>query len=469
MIRFIFDRHAKLIEPSFEVQISLASFVRLYVLVTRGRSPLEQDIRNKLFELASNQPERRGARRIARRCSLRRSLDEYTGQPCHHYYQKETAMRMSIRLFLYVLLVSVSSACLSSQARSERQQETTKRIALKPAEYPSPPHWRASTPVRFEKLIVFPVISDEATDTSDLITLDEGLRAGTIAITELGANGRSRTIRPHERLSDNAEVNKLSVINNSGKTLVLIAGEMILGGKQDRIVGHDCIIESSNTAVPLDVFCVEHGRWSGGQAFGQSAGSSGSSSSTVGGSGSPTAVSAAPMALPNVREKAEAKKSQGDVWGAVAETVTVTAASSSTGALTSVYNDKRVNKQVDNYVQAFKDKFSGRNIVGVVAAVGGEVISADVFANHLLFQAYWPKMLKSYALQAVATTKVTAKEVSGADAEAFLTRVQGTSASDGRAGLYRLAENQSKEDASFELEYTKNKATLVHFNRVSKK
>lgn len=380
-------------------------------------------------------------------------------------------MRMSIRLFLSLLLISVSSACLSSQARSERPRETTKRIALKPGEDPSPPHWRVSSPVSFEKLTVFAVISDEAADTSDLITLDEGLRAGTVTITELGADGRSRTIRPHERLGDNAEVNKLSVINNSGKTLVLIAGEMILGGKQDRIVGHDCIIESSNIGVPLDVFCVEHGRWSGGPAFGQSGSSAGSSSGygSRAGSDSATAVSAAPMALPNVREKAEAKKSQGEVWTAVAETVTVTAASSSTGALTSVYNDKRVNKQVDNYVRAFKDKFSSRNIVGVVAAVSGKIISADVFANHLLFQAYWPKMLRSYALEAVATTKEAGPQVSGADAEAFLTRVQGTSESDGHAGVYRLAENQSKEGASFELEYTKNKATLVHFNRVSKK
>ena len=177
----------------------------------------------------------------------------------------------------------------------------------------------------------------------------------------------------------------------------------------------------------------------------------------------------APMALPNIREKAQAKKSQDEVWTAVAETVTVNATSTSTGTLKSVYQDKRVNTKLDGYERAFKGKLSAGNIVGVVAAIDGKIVSADVFANHSLFQAYWPKMLNSYALEAVSTTTAGAPQVSKTDAEAFLARVQGSSASDAHEGVYRLAENQSKADASFELEYTRKNPTLVHFNRVSKK
>jgi len=58
--------------------------------------------------------------------------------------------------------------------------------------------------------------------------------------------------------------------------------------------------------------------------------------------------------------------------------------------------------------------------------------------------------------------------VSETDAEAFLGRVQGDNASNAHEGVYRLAENQSSKDASFELEYTRKIPTLVHFNRVSK-
>jgi len=321
---------------------------------------------------------------------------------------------------------------------------------------------------------VFPVLADESIASADLITLDEGLRSGKVTITELGADGRSHTIN-RRQMGDSAEVNRLALTNKSGKALVLIAGEMILGGRQDRIVGHDCIIESSNNPVPLDVFCVEHGRWSGSVAFAERAGVASGSGRGVGSSsgastgGPPMMTMTAPLALPNIREKAQAKKSQDEVWTAVAETVTVTGTSTSTGTLKSVYQDKRVNTKLDGYERAFKGKLSAGNIVGVVAAIDGKIVSADVFANHSLFQAYWPKMLNSYALEAVSTIPAGAQQVSRTDAEAFLARVQGDDTSNAHEGVYRLAENQSTKDASFELEYTRKNPTLVHFNRVSKK
>lgn len=175
-----------------------------------------------------------------------------------------------------------------------------------------------------------------------------------------------------------------------------------------------------------------------------------------------------PMAVPNIREKAQAKKSQDEVWSAVSETVTVNAAASATLTLNSVYENKRVNRKLSNYERAFGNKLMNRNVVGVVAAVGGKIISADVFGSHSLFQAYWPKMLKSYALEAVSALPTRLQQVSRIDAEAFLSRAQGTGATDGKEGVYRLAENQSSADASFELHYTKKSPTLVHFNRVAK-
>ena len=374
-----------------------------------------------------------------------------------------------------VLLAGVGLACSWSSRvlnASPLSGQSSRAIAIKSPGSPLRADWRVGAPIAFERLTIFPVISDQPIARAEFITLDQGLRSGTVVITERGTNGRTRTIR-RRQIADGAEVNRLALTNKSGKTLVLIAGEMILGGKQDRIVGHDCIIEASNTPVPLDVFCVEHGRWSGESSFGRghNGGSGGGALTGIGAQLDQDIVmiTAAPMALPKIREKAQAKKSQGDVWSAVAETVTVNSALSATGDLKSVYQDKRINTRLDNYERAFKTRLSTGNIVGVVAAVGGKIVSADVFANHGLFQAYWPKMLKSYALEAVSTIEAAKQEVSGVDAEAFLARTQGTDAADGKEGVYRLAENQSPTDASFELEYTKNRPTLVHFNRVAKR
>lgn len=391
-------------------------------------------------------------------------------------------MKAPMRVLTGLVLCAFSIACSWSDGTVEAKsgnlaQRRTVRAVAPNLTAPVRPEWRLGSPFTHNNLTVFPVLADGSTAAADLITLDEGLRSGKVIITELGTDGRSRTIN-RRRMSDDAEVNRLALTNKSGKALVLIAGEMIVGGKQDRIVGHDCIIEASNTPVPLDVFCVEHGRWSGGASFGQSVADGNSTGRGRGlGSGSGGGVGPsrggapamiAPMALPNIREKAQASKSQSEVWNAVAETVTVMSTTTPTGNLNSVYQDKRVNNKLGGYERAFNGRLSGNNIVGVVVAVGDEIVSADVFANHSLFRAYWPKMLKSYALEAVSTTKSSAQQVSRTDAEAFLARVQGDS-TESREAAYRLAENQSSDHASFELEYTGKTPRLIHFNRVAKK
>ena len=384
-------------------------------------------------------------------------------------------MRAPIRVLTSLALCAFSVACSSSGRIVEAQsgalapRRTAPAVASK-LSAPLRPEWRLGAPITHNNLTVFPVLADESEARADLITLDEGLRAGTVTITELGGDGRARSI-DRRHMGDGAEVNRLALTNNSGKALVLIAGEMILGGRQDRIVGHDCIIESSNAPVPLDVFCVEHGRWSGGAALGERAGGFIGNART-GNSGSASGaidVMAAPMALPSIREKAQAKKDQEEVWTAVADAVTVNGASTSTGTLRSVYQVKRVTAKLDRYERAFKEKLSAGAVVGVVAAIGGKIVSADVFASHSLFQAYWPKMLKSYALEAVNAAPGAARQVSKDDAESYLARVRGDNAADSHQGVYRLAENQSKTAASFELEYTSKKSMLVHFNRVSKR
>jgi ARG/rhodanese/phosphatase superfamily protein len=374
-------------------------------------------------------------------------------------------MRIRPGLVAGVLLAGLSLACSLSnrivEAKIEKSAtgQSSNRVAIKATANPLHPAWRIGEPASFNNLTVFAVVSDAPTSATEFITLDEGLRSGKVIVKELG----SRRARRGRQSSDDAEVNKLAVTNRSGKMLVLIAGELIAGGKQDRIVGHDCIIGASNKPTPIDVYCVEHGRWSGESNFGQSRSMSGGDGPSMGG-GTPAGI----IAMPNVRAKAQAEKSQSGVWNEVAKAQTENAVETDTGDLTSVYRDRRVTSKVSAYERAFKNKLSANNVVGAVVAVGGRVIAADVFANHSLFQAYWPKMLKSYALEAMNAPQNTMQEVARDDAAIFLTRVDGESESNGERGVYRLAENQSNKEASFELEASAKKPALIHFNRVSK-
>ena len=375
-------------------------------------------------------------------------------------------LRVLIGAAVCAFALGCSYAGRIAEARPDtRQNSKTPRAIITSGARSARPEWRLGAPVTHGNLTVFPVLSDQAASTDEFITLDEGLRSGKVTVTEMGADGRSRSINPNQQSGDHAEVNRLMVTNNSGKTLVLIAGEIVIGGKQDRIVGHDCLVTSSAKPVPLDVFCVEHGRWHEGASFGQSRGGAGGGGGGGVGFGSAYSV----MATPKVREKAQAKKDQSGVWEEVSKAEVANGVSSSTGTLNRVFEDKQVLAKLDAFDKELNTKLIGKNIVGAVVAIGGEIVSADVFANSPLFQAYWPKLLKSYALQAVSSTKTTSSAIDKATAEAFLARADAESASNGKEGIYKLTEHNAPGDASFELESDAANRKLIHFNRVNKK
>src|SRR5262249_311412 len=133
-------------------------------------------------------------------------------------------------------------------------------------------------------------------------------------------------------------------------------------------------------------------------------------------------VPIAPMAQPSVRAKAMADKNQNEVWNEVNKqkemmTVEVQAsapAEASEISRTTSYAKLNENvaggKQVDTVARPMEQsyqrlihKLRDRNAVGVVVAVNGRIIWADVFASSDLLSKYWPKLVRSYASEAVVT------------------------------------------------------------------
>jgi hypothetical protein len=104
-------------------------------------------------------------------------------------------------------------------------------------------------------------VSANTLDTSWFLTLDEGLASGEVQVREQGSDvmvrNRGRVIQP--TFSAGASVNQLVLINRSKRPLLLLAGELVSGGKQDRIIGKDRLVPAGSEPLPLDVFCVEHG------------------------------------------------------------------------------------------------------------------------------------------------------------------------------------------------------------------
>jgi hypothetical protein len=318
--------------------------------------------------------------------------------------------------------------------------------------------YKVLDPIRHGNLTVFPVLASKSYPTGEFLTLDEGLRSGEVEVTEYGSlRGLIRRHPVQPAVHSNAEVNRLVLVNNSKRPLLLLAGEIVSGGKQDRVIGKDRIVPAESDPVDLSVFCVEPGRWvATSEHFGASEAMYGSAI----GRAKPNAT--APMAMmaqPSVRAKAMGDKDQNEVWAEVkkqreAVTVEMSAAAPAVAAdmgKTSSYarlmeNDE-VKKRVDAVAQPIEQNYQSlikqlrdRNAVGVVVAVNGRIIWADVFASTELLEKYWPKLVRSYASEAVVTRAKDA-EAGVKQAQAFLEDMEGRRETiESEPGLYRHTE-----------------------------
>jgi len=324
------------------------------------------------------------------------------------------------------------------------------------------PGYKVLEPIRHGNLTVFPVVAAKSYPTGEFMTLDEGLRSGDVVVTEAGnVQGLIRRHPAPAIRNEGAQVNRLVLVNNSKRPLLLLAGEIVSGGKQDRVIGKDRIVPPESDPVDLSVFCVEPGRWvATSNNFGASEAMYGNANHGAVGLQSNLNPPMAMMAQPSVRAKAMADKDQSQVWAevrkqqAAMETVEVSAGAApvateiaSTSSYAKVNENAEVKKQVDAVAKPIEHDYQSlirqlrdRNAVGVVVAVNGRVIWADVFASTDLLEKYWPKLVRSYASEAVVT-RAKEVEVSVSQAQAFLGDMEGRRETiETEPGIYRHTE-----------------------------
>jgi hypothetical protein len=322
-------------------------------------------------------------------------------------------------------------------------------------------------PIRHGNLTVFPVVTARSYPTGEFLTLDEGLRSGEVIVTEAGhVQGLIRRHPVPAIRNGNAQVDTLVLINNSKRPLLLLAGEVVTGGHQDRVIAKDRIVPPESEPVDLNVFCVEPGRWTGVSENFNASGATYATAThgTVGGTGTSSAVGgplpSTLMVQPSVRSRVMADQNQQMVWDEVrkqqaAETVEVQAAGvpqaatevAQTTSYAKVMENDEVKKQVDavaapiehNY-QSLIAQLRDRHAVGVVVAVNGRIIWADIFASTDLLEKYWPKLVRSYASEAVVT-RAKDVDVSTNQAQSFLADMDGRKETiESEPGVYRHTE-----------------------------
>src|SRR5438876_3690346 len=333
--------------------------------------------------------------------------------------------------------------------------------------------YEALPAITHANLTIFPVVAaaGRSHDTRNFLTLDEGLRSGDVVVTEAGSIAplmrRRRRVplgeRPIIPWGDGAQVNRLMLVNNSDRPLILLAGEIVTGGKQDRVVGKDRIVPPKSDPIDLRVFCVEPGRWVARTGVGAPRGYPADSFSSF----------SAQMAQPSVRKEAMADKDQQKVWDEVLKSKASILAAAPAPAQTAlqsassyagVIGNQEVKRQLDSAVAPIERSYENlirdlraRNAVGVVVAVNGEIIWADVFASTALLEKYWPKLVRSYAAEAMTSRLSHYPDFKGrrADvksAQAFLERFEGRRESvESEPGVYRHTEIYGDGFTAFEL------------------
>ncbi len=335
-------------------------------------------------------------------------------------------------------------------------------------------------PITHGDLTVFPVVSNKTHDTNGFLTLDEGIRTGEVVVTEVGNLHGVMRRRPLPQSYGAAQVNRLVLVNNSSRPLILLAGEIVTGGKQDRVVGKDRIVPAESDPVDLGVFCVEPHRWV--------------ERSTK------FDTHASVMAQPSVRKKAMVDKDQQQVWNEVNNakvgmTANARAAApavsggggggesyahamrelDATSSYAGAVSNTVVQKQVESITEPMQKSYESlikqlrnQNAVGVVVAVKGRIVWADLFASSSLLGKYWPKLLQSYAAEAL-TTPGDHRDVSAKEAQQFLDNWQARhEIVDSEPGLYRQRELVGDRFRAFELTSLLPKASFdVHLSKMA--
>ena len=167
-----------------------------------------------------------------------------------------------------------------------------------------------------------------------------------------------------------------------------------------------------------------------------------------------------------------AAKNQQQVWaevGRAREQAAVAAPAAANGlsqttSLAQVMDNDEVKRKLDSVANPIQHNYSSvirqlrnQNAVGVVVAVSGRIVWADLFASTDLLEKYWPKLVRSYAAEAL-TSRVSHypdlkwRHADVKSAQAFLEHFEGRRESvESEPGVYRHTEIYGDGFTAFEL------------------
>lgn len=234
------------------------------------------------------------------------------------------------------------------------------------------PRVRLGRGVARRNLTIFPLFSEEPFAPAEYTSVGAAIRGGTARITEVTEGGSVPTLA-----LDNLELIPVLIID----------GEELIGAKQNRIVNITVLAPGKRT-LPLPVSCVERGRWHyRSREF----------------TDSPHIMYAQARAQKS-RDISESLAmhamrvtNQGGLWNSIGIMSAKLGFISPTEAMHDVYEDQK--SSIDDYLI---DVEAAEGQIGVIVAINGAAAGVEMFDSPDTLRTYLPKIMRSYALDALA-------------------------------------------------------------------
>jgi len=222
----------------------------------------------------------------------------------------------------------------------------------------------------FKNMAVFPLLTS-LDDSPEYLTLKEALDKHLLTITEVSQEG---------------SVPDLKVTNKSEVPVLLLDGEEVVGAKQNRVLNTTILLKAkSETVIP--VTCTEQGRWEyTSREF--------SDSGTV--MIPKLRVMKSHSVSHTLEDSQQFRSDQGTVWTGIDEMAEESETRSQTRAMRDIFQAKL--SDLDEYLKAFP---SVPHQKGLFTFIDEKVVGFDFISLESAYTKLHPKLVKSYALEAL--------------------------------------------------------------------
>jgi ARG/rhodanese/phosphatase superfamily protein len=346
---------------------------------------------------------------------------------------------LSLLIALVTLSVGVVLAKLSITQKSPAAPPVTRALGST--------SYSLSGPYTHENLTIFLIHGPDQSNSKSFMPLQEAMERKLVIVHET------------------SDVNELAIENASkGEEVFVQAGDIVKGGQQDRVLAVDLIMPARSGKTPIDAFCVEQGRWEQ-RGLEQADHFSGSSDM---------------VATKPLKMAAKQARSQTQVWDEVAvaqrrlsRSVDADVRSdASQSSLQLAIENKKVQESAAPYTQKLSSIIEGKaDVIGYVFAINDKLNSAEVYASGALFRRFWPKLIRTTAVEALAERLPNEKtETVSVDAikAFFLDAEQGQESTREINQRTHMVKRESEKSIFFETRDMAQAAAWVHRSYLTK-